>query len=81
MQKTHLKPRQVSELAGVGIDTVLAWIHRGLLKASNVSMSSSRPRWLIAKDDWQAFLDARSNQQRTSAKPAKKLQKPKRQYV
>ena len=62
-QITHLTPREICERLGIGMEPVLAWIHRGELRAANVSNSPSRPRWRIAIGDLQAFLDARSNQQ------------------
>ena len=78
----HYTPKQVCERLGVGIDLTLGLIHDGTLKASNVSRASTRPRWVIAEIDLQAFLDARSNQHRAGAKPAKRrIQKPKKEYV
>ena len=82
MPQTHLVPKEICEMLAIGIEPVLNWIHSGQLKAANVSNSSTRPRWRIAKSDLEAFLDARSNQQKASTKPAKRrTQKPRREYV
>lgn len=64
--KEYLTPRLICERLGVGVEPVLAWIHSGQLKAFNISSSSLRPRWRISKTDFQAFLDARSNQRALS---------------
>ena len=61
MHKTHLTPKLITERVGVHIETVLGWINRGELKAANVSRSSLRPRWRVAKSDLSDFLDSRSN--------------------
>ena len=81
MTQTHLAPRDVCDSLNVGMEPVLKWIHSGQLKASNISNSTSRPRWRIATADLQAFLDSRSNQQGSSSKPAKRRPKPRREYV
>ena len=78
---THLTPKDITEQVGVGIEPVLAWIHSGQLKASNVSNSPNRPRWRIAKTDLQDFLDRRSNQQQGHKTPAKRRPKPRREFV
>ena len=80
-QITHLAPRDICERLGVGMEPVLAWIHRGELKAANVSNSPTRPRWRIAIADLEDFLKRRSNQQKASSKPAKRIPKPRREYV
>lgn len=74
IDRTHLTPKLICDQLGVSIDPVLGWIHSGELKASNVSRSSSRPRWLIAKEDLAQFLEARSNQQppKKNPRPARK---------
>ena len=60
-ERTHLSPRLIVQLLGVHISTVLGWIDRGELLASNISSSRSRPRWRIAKSDLEEFLASRSN--------------------
>lgn len=67
----YITPKEVSQEVGVGINMVLDWIHRKELRASNVSLAKSRPRWVIAESDLQAFLDARSNQ-KPKPKPQRK---------
>ena len=81
LERTHLEPQQIVDCIGVSIDTVLGWIRDGKLRASNIA-SGMRPRWRIAKEDLQAFLDSRSNQTTTQT-PARRGDKPKpsRQYV
>ena len=68
MNLTHLTPKLICEQTGVGIDTVLSWIHSKKLKAANVSNAKSRPRWLIAKTDFESFLEERSNQEPSNPK-------------
>ena len=60
-EPTHLSPRLIVQLLGVHISTVLGWIERRELLASNISSSRSRPRWRIAKSDLEEFLASRSN--------------------
>ena len=81
VSKTHLTPGDICKLWGVGIEFVLGLIHDGELKASNVSRSSNRPRWLVAEGDASDFLERRSNQQQKAAKPAQRRQKPRKEYV
>ena len=82
VERTHVTPRDICDSVGLGIETVLGWIHSGELKASNIAKSSLRPRWRIEKVDLKAFLDARSNQAASkSTKPARRRSKPSREYV
>lgn len=83
VESTHLIPRLVCEQIGVSIETVLGWIHSGSLKASNISSSSKRPRWRIAKTDLADFLESRSNQTTSvpSSSRRRKTSKPRREYV
>jgi len=81
IRKTHYTPGDICKLWGVGIEFVLGLIHDGELKASNVSRSSARPRWLIAESDAGEFLERRSNQQKKAAKPVARRTKPRREYV
>jgi len=80
VERTHLTPRLVCEQLGVGIETVLGWIHTGNLRAANISNSNTRPRWRVAKSDLQDFLDRRCNQQPSPKKPAKR-RKPRKEFV
>lgn len=79
--KTHLTPRLICEQLGIGIEPVLSWIHSGQLKAANVSNSTTRPRWRIAKTDLADFLNRRSNQQKKETKSTARRPKPRREYV
>ena len=79
--RTHITPRMVAEQLGVGVEPVLTWIHEGQLKASNVSNSKSRPRWLIAREDVVAFLDSRSNRQSKASRQSVRRPKPKQKFV
>lgn len=79
--KTHMKPQEIADSLGVGVDTVLRWINSEILKASNIAMTRNRPRWRVSKDDLQAFLDARSNQVTATKAATKRPSKPTRQYV
>lgn len=82
VERTHLSVIVAAEQIGVSEATVLAWINTGKLKAINVGAGQVRPRWRIAKADWQAFLDQRSNQQQGHDRPAaKRRPKPRREYV
>lgn len=62
-----LTPPQIAKVLGVGPDKVAAFIERGELIAVNTSLST-RPRWKVAPEALQRFLESRSN----SPKPAKK---------
>ena len=81
IERTHITPKVGCEMVDVGIETFLSWIHSGQLKASNVSNSTTRPRWRIAKTDFADFLERRSNQQQGHDAPAKRRNKPRKQYV
>ena len=75
-------PKIICEKVGVGIDCVLGWIHTGALRASNISSSSSRPRWRIAESDLADFLAVRSNQPSKDSRPVKRRRsKPTKKYV
>ena len=76
-----LTPKGLVELGIGSTEHVLGLIHSGDIKASNVSRSSTRPRWVITEADLQAFLDARSNQQKATKSVKRRPAKPKREYV
>jgi excisionase family DNA binding protein len=50
---------QTAELLGVGGNQVLALIRAGKLRASNVGLGASKPRWRIDPEDVGRFLAAR----------------------
>ncbi len=58
-------PPTLARRAGVAREKIIAAINRGELRAINLS-DGTRPRWRVAEEDWQAWLDSKSNQ-----KPAK----------
>lgn len=65
VNRQNLRPKDVCELLGVGIETVLSWIKSGDLEASNIGQGS-RPRWLIQSAAVDAFLKSRSNKIETA---------------
>lgn len=81
MPRTHYTVIIAAELIGVGEATVLGWIASRELKATNVGKGKLRPRWRIAKSDWDEFLDRRSNQLDAAKPVAKRSRKPAREYV
>jgi excisionase family DNA binding protein len=52
-------PPQVAERLGKSRDTVLDWIRSNQLIASNLATPGKRPRWVITKDNLDAFLKNR----------------------
>jgi excisionase family DNA binding protein len=70
----YLRPREVAERLGVDIDVVLHWLHTGELVGFNVAqVAGRRPRWRIAEEELQRFL------QRRSMAPVPSQQRQKRQ--
>lgn len=58
-----LSVREVAELLGIRQHSVLALIHKGELRAVNVSVESAgKPRWRILREDLDAFLLRRTHQ-------------------
>lgn len=53
--------QSVAERIGVSDDTVLNFIHTGKLRAVNVGGGAHRPRWRIAPESLEAFLEARES--------------------
>jgi excisionase family DNA binding protein len=53
-----LNPEEIAKQLRVSHDTVLEWIRRGQLKASNLA-SGSRPRYVVTPDELAAFLKSR----------------------
>ncbi len=54
-----LSPPAVAKLLRVSSDTVLDWIKKRELPASNLAQRGKRPRWAVKKDDLQRFLKNR----------------------
>lgn len=79
--RTHLKPQEIADSLGVGVDTVLKWINTDLLPASNIAMTRSRPRWRVKQTNLDKFLDARSNVAKSATKARRHPKKTTRQYV
>lgn len=77
-----LSPPQIAKILGISPDKVLAFIHKGELKAVNTSLSD-RSRWKVDPDDFKTFCDSRSN--RASMTPARRkpkhLPRAKKEYV
>lgn len=77
-----LTVRDIADAMGAGIETVLAMVHAGELRATNISRTSSRPRWRIHPDDYAEYLSTRSNQQQPAAnKKTSRRPTPRREYV
>jgi len=56
-----LTPQQIAKMLLVKLDTVLAWIHRGELRAFNVAKRpSTRPRYRVKVADFQEFQEKRA---------------------
>ena len=73
--ESPLSPPALAAKIGIKADTVRAWIDAGLLEAINVAdPASTRPRWRVMPDAWEAFMRSRSS--RFKSKPAVK-RKPK----
>lgn len=55
--------RDISERYGVGLHTVLAWIHSGELRAINVGRTASgkKARWRVTEEALSAFELRRSS--------------------
>ena len=59
--RTKLTPPELARQWGVSVDKILAFVHRGELRATNVALNlSGRPRFLIDVADIQAFEEQRS---------------------
>ena len=76
-----LTPKELVSVGLGGIEHVLGLIHDGEIEASNVSRSSTRPRWVITQEAYEAFLKRRSNQQQLPKKPVKRIPKPRKEFV
>ena len=59
--RTKLTPPEVARMWGISPDKVLAWIHKGELRAINVAASQNgRPRYRIDIKDLEDFEARRS---------------------
>jgi excisionase family DNA binding protein len=56
-----IDPPQVARELRVSPDTVLDWIRKGQLTASNIA-TGNRPRWIIKRSDLDTFLKTRQPQ-------------------
>ena len=73
-------PPEVARLLHIRVDKVRAWITRGELVASDVSERvGGRPRYRIARDDLDAFLERR--QVRPAHKTTRRTKYSGKQYV
>jgi hypothetical protein len=54
----YLQPADVAAILAVSPKKVRAWIRSGALRASNLN-DARRPRWIIRRDDLDAFVQAR----------------------
>lgn len=56
-----LTPPQVAKRLGVTHDKILVWIHRGEMRAVDVSTTrGGRPRYRVSEEDLEDFLDRRA---------------------
>jgi excisionase family DNA binding protein len=78
----YLTPPQAAKMLGVSAEKIAHFIHLGELAAVNLSMAH-RPRWRIAPESLQAFLNSRSNHPKPTPKPKRRspLPTPAKEYV
>ena len=55
-----LTPQQAAERLGVGVETLLGWIHNKQLKAVNVGKGRQRGRYRIQPEDLERFMQFRA---------------------
>jgi hypothetical protein len=73
LTRRKFTPPQLARQSGLGIDKVLGWIRTGALRAVNLATKAGqRPRWYVDQDDWEQFLQSRSNQVGASPAPARR---------
>lgn len=75
----YLQLSEVAETLAVSADTVRAWIKKGELKATDVSLTrgSQKPRLRVLKEDLDTFLTLRTVSVKTQQRgPKKKNQVP-----
>ncbi len=56
----YLTPPAIAKVLGVSKEHVIRFIASGELRAVNTSLGD-RPRWKVNPDDFQAFVNRRSN--------------------
>jgi hypothetical protein len=73
MAEPLLSTREVAELLGIRVHSVLSLIASGDLKAADVSIRQSRrPRWKVAQEDIDSFLLRRTRQPATKRRRRRK---------
>ena len=70
----YLSPPEIARLLRVDHNKILLWIHRGELRAADVSLNRKRPRYKVAKTDLAAFLARRSTSPEPKPKRRRKRQ-------
>lgn len=62
IDRRYLRPREVAEILDVKQDTILAYIHSGLLEAVNVAHpdAKQRPRWKVSVEALDDFVSRRT---------------------
>lgn len=55
-----LTPQQAADRLGVGVETMLGWIHSKQLKAVNVGKGRQRGRYRIQPEDLERFMQFRA---------------------
>jgi len=58
-QERYLTPPMIANQLRVSPEKVLAWIRKAELRAINVSDGNRRPRYRVAPEDLEAFLERR----------------------
>lgn len=62
MKERIYRPKEIAERFNVKVDVVLAWIHSGELRASNIAAKQAqRPRWVILESAVDDFIEAREH--------------------
>lgn len=74
-RQRFLTPPQAAKILGCSAEHVGRFISQGQLKATNTSFGN-RPRWKISPEDFQAFVDRRSNISSLPAVEPKKTRRP-----
>ena len=61
---SYLRPREVAEVLGIKVDTVLAFIKAGQLTAVNVAHPDAhrRPHWRVTTEALEEFVSGRTVQ-------------------
>ena len=59
IKRTKLTPPMIARRWGTGVDKVRTFIRSGELRATNLSLGSERPRFVVDLDDLAAFEKSR----------------------